>query len=215
MVARARCSQASMASGRMMSTPNGRVRAARPPRMPACHQRAPTAGQDGAQRQRQEQRLAVRGREEEAGREDQQVPAGPGGGRIVEVQARQLDQLHGRHEQGDVGDHDRHGVQAGRVGEAGGLAHQAHDDGEQREERRARRIGRPIAVPGDVQVVERVPAAERLEDRIQAGCAATPGGWRWRWAAPRRRSRPRPRGSAGSPGTRRGRPAPWRDPAAR
>ena len=211
----ARCCHASMASGRMMSTPNGRVRAARPPSSPACHhlarRQARMAPSDSA---RNSDSPYAAERKKLVGKTSRYQPARDA---VASSKSRRASWTSSTAATNRATLATTTAIAYRPGGSSNRVISPTQSDhhGEQREERRAGRVGCPVTTPRDVQVVERIPAAERLEDRIQTRAQATRRGWRRTSGWQRRRARRPPPGSPGSPGTRRGRPAPWRDPATR
>ena len=198
-----------------MSTPNGRVSAARPPSRPACHhlarRQARIAPRDSA---RNSDSPYAAERKKLVGKTSRYQPARDA---VASSKSRRASWTSSTAatNRATLATTTAIAYRPGGSSNRVDLADEPDQHREQREERRAGRVGGPIATPRDVQVVERVPPAERLEDGVQpraqplGGDGARTWGWRIR-----RARRPRP-GSPGSPGTRRGRPAPWRDPATR
>ena len=132
------------------------------------HQPAASARrQEHADGQSQEERVSVAGRQEQAGREDQQVPRGPRGRRPVEVQPRQEHQTCRRHEERTVGDEEGKNSQPVEAGQPGRRAGGPDQHREEREERRP--AGRAVALQGYVEVARHVPASEGHEKRGNVG----------------------------------------------
>ena len=140
------------------------------PRERADSEAAPLEGLHGQERQREEQRFGVYGREEERGRkEDEREESGRDAG-FVEVEANPVREKKKGAEKGRGRDE----VPGARRLEAGPDRHEAHERGVEREERVIRLVadfgGRILVAPfGDREVPAGVPARQRRDASVHLG----------------------------------------------
>ena len=106
---------------------------------------------DGRDRQREEERLRVDGREEHARGKDEEVQRRAQSGGHVAVERDQAHEVEDRDGQGGVGDQDA-GGEVGIVASSERRAEHAHEERVQREERHVRpiRVYVPVAREGEI-----------------------------------------------------------------